>query len=76
MQEKHLAAIKRLKEGGERAALNIALSEWAYEKLKNHEVLDEHSLRLWANSPKCSKGKSLAVLNFLDLINASAKTDK
>lgn len=30
MQEKHLAAIKRLKEGGERAALNIALSEWAY----------------------------------------------
>ncbi|HAS04081.1 hypothetical protein NMV45_05665 [Pasteurella multocida] len=76
MKEKHLAAIERFKESGERATLNIALSEWAYEKLKNHEVLDENSLREWATSPKCSKGKSLALLNFLEAIKASTKTDK
>ncbi|MGX2974751.1 hypothetical protein ACWIUH_07580 [Ursidibacter arcticus] len=76
MQEKYLTTIERFKESSERASLNIALSEWAYEKLKNHEVLDENSLREWAISPKCSKGKSLALLNFLEEIKASTKTDK
>ncbi|WP_194199164.1 hypothetical protein [Pasteurella sp. 19428wF3_WM03] len=76
MNEKQLALLERFKKDGERATLNIVLSEWAFEKLSRHETLDEHSLREWANNPKCSKGKSLALLNFLDSINASAKSDK
>lgn len=69
-------AIERLKVRGERASLNLALSEWAYAKLTAHEPLTENSLREWANSPKCPKGKSLAVLNFLASLNACANTDK
>lgn len=76
MNEKQLKALERFKETGEKASLQVALSEWAYEKLINHEALDENSLRAWANSPKCSKGKSVAVLNFLAKINASANAAK
>lgn len=76
MDNKYLKALEHFKANGERASLNIALSEWAFEKLSRHEVLDENSLREWVTNPKCSKGKAFAVLNFLASINASEKSDK